>query len=276
MTVITYPTILTKAKNIKKNVETKYELGEASTFGYYFAKAILKPNDVTKITIKAPTNYSGDYFSRQIYHSTYINMAERLVKYVEKNKQLPSTIKVDNKLMKVSDYVYMFARILVYYDNNKKYPAKANVNSKSFTKPIEYKNEVYKYFVQKTGKAFKTIDDLLAYVKAYFQYEKYFDDHKSNKQVIDSKAGNCTDLLQFLCNMAEEMGYSWKCIHVKCRSSRTGHVFGKFKHPKHTEGNWITRDIACVADGGDIRCVWCKDGIVQAENPSWWMANLNR
>ena len=126
------------------------------------------------------------------------------------------------------------------------------------------------------SKKFKTLDDLLAYVKAYFTYQKYFDDHKSNKQVIDSKSGNCVDLLQFCMNYAKAMGYESKCIHVKCKTSGTGHVFGKFKHPKHTGNTWIIRDIAAVADGGSIKSVWCSDGIVQATNPSWFMENWNR
>lgn len=77
-------------------------------------------------------------------------------------------------------------------------------------------------------------------------------------------------------NNAEAMGYDWKCIHVKCRVSGTGHVFGKFKHKTHTNNQWITRDPASVADGGSITSVWCSDGIVLATNPSWWMANRNR
>ena len=92
--------------------------------------------------------------------------------------------------------------------------------------------------------------------------------------MIDTKAGNCTDLLQFLCNMAMEMGYDWKCIHVKCRQSGAGHVFGKFRKKNSNDG-WFTRDIAAVADGGAITSVWCADGTILSENPNWWMSNLH-
>lgn len=273
----TYKEIVNKAKSIKTNVEKSYKIGENPQWGYFIARAILKPNSsVNKWYIKPAPAPSGDSLSRQILKDAYLDMVSRFVKYCDNNKTMPNYITTNNKKMKVNDYVYMFSRILVYYDKNKAYPNYAEVNSKSFTKPTEYKNEVYKYFVQKTGKKFTTIDDLLAYVKVYFKYEYYYDDHKSNKQVTDTKAGNCTDLLQWLCNMAEEMGYSWKCIHVKCRSSGTGHVFGKFKHSKNTNGKWITRDIAAVADGGSITKVWCENGIVLSENPSWWLQNLHR
>ena len=278
MAEYTYNTILSKAKTCKTNVEKEYRLGITSKWGYYFAKAIISPKkNVKKISFDTAPKPSGTYISRQLSKSDYMKMAKYLVTFVEQKKRLPNYISYGSYKIRVKVYVELFARILVYYSNHKDtMPLQAKVNSKIFTKPVEYKNEVYKYFVKKTGKEYKTIDDLLGYVKAHYRYQYYFDDHKSNKQVIDEESGNCTDLLQFLCNMAEEMGYSWKCIHVKCRSSGTGHVFGKFKHSKHTGGEWITRDIACVADGGSITCVWCSNGYLLAENPSWWLANLNR
>ena len=156
------------------------------------------------------------------------------------------------------------------------------MNSKVFTKPIETTNEVYKYYVKKTGKKPTTIDEVLTYIKGR-GYGNYFDDKLSNKQVIggfvnSSKSlnANCTDVLQFLINMAIAMSYDWKCVHVKCKSSGTGHVFGKFKHKTHTGGKWITRNPASVLNGGGISSVWCSDGYVQAINPPWFLANLNR
>ena len=86
------------------------------------------------------------------------------------------------------------------------------MNSKVFTKPIETTNEVYKYYVKKTGKKPTTIDEVLTYIKGR-GYGNYFDDKLSNKQVIggfvnSSKSlnANCTDVLQFLINMAIAMG----------------------------------------------------------------------
>ena len=160
--VYTYKTILAKAKDIKKGVEKEYKL-VASTPVYYIVKAILNhKKEVTKIEVKLAKSNDGDYFSRQIYKSTYLDMAERLIRYVEQHNQLPNYI-TDNKgkKMKVSDYVYMFSRILIYYDKNNKLPAYANVNSKAFTKPTETGNVVYDYVTKKTGRKFKTIDEVL-------------------------------------------------------------------------------------------------------------------
>ena len=279
MSKYTYKEILAKAKECKKNVESKYELGISVKWGYYFAKAIQSPKiDIPKITIADAPKPHGTAISRQVSKSDYRSLARKLTDFIEspKNKRMPNYLAYKNHKIVGKTYTYAFARILVFYDKNNRLPDEVNVNSKAFTKPTETGNAVYDYFVKKTGKRFTTIDDLLAYVKVYFKYQKYFDDHKSNKQVIDSKSGNCVDLLQWAINMAKAMGYESKCIHVKCKTSGTGHVFGKFKHPKHTGNTWIIRDIAAVADGGDIRSVWCRDGILQAENPSWFLENLNK
>lgn len=84
-------------------------------------------------------------------------------------------------------YTYTFARCLVYYAEHNKYDNEITINEKIFTKPTETGNTVYDYTCKKFGKKFKTIDDLLAYVKAYFHYLKYFDDKESNKEVVDKK-----------------------------------------------------------------------------------------
>ena len=278
MTSYSYKTIINKATECKTNVQKQYKCGVSYKWSYYFAKALITHKDVKKITIADAPNPSKTNISRQMSKDTYISLAKKFVAFVEskKNPRLPNYLSWNGYKISQRLYTYTFARCLVYLDKYGKYDDEININEKVFNKPVETGNKVYDYFAKKTGKSFKTVDDLLAYVKKYWHYEKYFDDKKSNQQVIDSKGGNCTDLLQFMINYAKAMGYECKCIHVKCRSSGTGHVFGKFKHPKHTENTWITRDIACVADGGDIRCVWCRNGVLQAENPSWFLENLQR
>ena len=275
--VYTYQTIVGKAKEIKKSVEKEYKKPSAN-WSYYFAKAILTPKkNVTKITVKAQSHSTGNDFGRQITKSEYLDMAKRLVKYVESHNQMPNNIKIGSKLMRGSDYTYMFSRILVYYDTKGKLPSYANVNSKAFTKPTETGNTVYDYFVNKTGIKPTCLDDVCDWIKNKVTYQFYFDDKKSNKQVIDSKAGNCTDLLQFTINMAEALGYDWKVIHTQCKQSGTGHVYGKFK--KKNSSTWFTRDVACIADESRY-CVWCDvdngGGYQLAVNPNWFLQNLRR
>jgi hypothetical protein len=273
----TYNTILEKAQNIKNNVEKNYKLGESTGWSYYIAKEIIqRTKTVPKIGVKGASKSEGNDFGRQISKDEYLDMAKRLTAYVEKHNQLPNNIKIGNKLMRVSDYTYMFARILVYYDNNKKLPSKANVNSKAFTKPTEYPNKVYGLWVKYIKTKPKYLDDVCDYIKAHFTYEFYYDDQKSNEDVLKTKAGNCTDLLQMLSNMADAMDYDFEIIHTQCKQSGVGHVYGRFK--KKGTNNWFTRDIACIADESRY-CVWCEvpnGGNLIARNPSWFYQNLHR
>ena len=277
MTEYTYKSIVSKAKAVKSNVETDYEIGVSAGWSYYFAKAILKPNkNVEKISIKKAEKSTGKNFSRQIYQDAYKDMAERLIKYVNTHKQMPNNITVYNKPMRVSDYTYMFARILAYYDKKGKLPTYAEVNSKAFTKPTEYPNKVYGLFVKYTGLKPKMLDDVCDWVETKVKYLFYYDDQKSNEQVIKDKSGNCTDLLQFLTNMADAMDYDWEVIHTECKQSGVGHVYGRFK--KKGTNNWFVRDIACIADESRY-CVWCEvpnGGNLLAKNPYWFLQNRNR
>ena len=279
MTAHSYKTIVTKAKYIKNNVEKDYKLGESALWSYYIAKAILTPKkEVTRVGFSNAPNPTGDHISNQIYKKDYLKVAKYLVDFVEKRNRLPNYIQWNNKKIRVRDYCYMFARILVYYDSKNAYPAYANINTKCWTKPDETGNVVFDYWVKKFGFKPKLIDDVCDYILKHFEYEYYYDDQKSNKQVIDSMAGNCTDLSQMLSNMADALGYDWKCIHTQCRQSGTGHVYLKLRK-KGSTGNFFIRDVACIADESTY-CVWCNTdtgaGYKLAENPSWWLANRQR
>jgi hypothetical protein len=77
-------------------------------------------------------------------------------------------------------------------------------------------------------------------------------------------------------HIAKALGYEVKCMHVQC--STGGHVRLKLKHSKHTGGNWINRDPACVlsANGKPLTAIWCENAPLNATNPSWFLANVNR
>ena len=275
----TYSEIVQKANSIKKGVAKECKLVENPQWVYWICRAILTPKkNIPKFKVASAPKQSGDNLSRQIIEKDYKDMASRLVKFVDTNKTLPNYIVINGKKMKMQDYVYMFSRILVYYFNNKNtYPKYAEVNSKAFTKPTEYPNKVYGLWVKYIGTKPKYLDDVCDYIKNHFNYQFYYDDQKSNEQVLKTKAGNCTDLLQMLTNMADAMDYDWEVIHTKCRKSGTGHVYGRFK--KKGTSNWFIRDIACIADESRY-CVWCNvdtgGGYLLAKNPSWFLANRNK
>lgn len=277
MSKYTYNQIIKVAENCQNNIKKENKIGITSKWSYFFAKAILQPNRThNKFNYPASKNPNGDYLSRQITKTDYLDCCKRLVKFVETRKYMPNYISWRNFKLDPVLFTEVLSRIILYYDNNKQLPHYANVNSKVFKEEIETDNAVYNYFVKKTGKKPKTVDETLTYISNNFVYEGYNDDKYSNKEVIDKKKGNCVDLLQFLTNMAKAEGYETRCIHVKCRQSGTGHVFGQFKHKIHTENTWITRDPAAVAGGNNIRKIWCENGIKLATDPKWFLANLNR
>ena len=274
--VYNYKSLVARAREVKTTVEKDYKLPH-STWTYYICKEILKPKmDIKKIDVNLAKTSTGDYISTQIVKADYLDMAKRLVNYVEKNHALPNYVTWKSKKVKVRDYVYMFARILVYYDKNGQLPAYANVNSKAFTKPSETTDSIYEYFVKIFGKI-TCIDDALEKI-AGRGYGYYYDDVYSNKQSIDrikNRQGvNCTDATQMMKHVADGTGKYKKvdCVHVRCRGG-DGHVFLKITQK---DGSVFYRDPAAVLDSGVVSKVWCSDGTVLAINPSWWLANLNR
>lgn len=269
----TYSETVKKAEECSKSVSKNYKLGINSKWSYYFAKAIITPNkSIEKIRgFEQASKPSGTPISRQIQKKDYLDIAKRLVRYCEENKHLPNYIKYGDYQIRTRLYTYMLARILVYYSQNKQLPAYVTVNNKVFTKPTESYDKVYDAFVKKFGKI-TYIDDVMEIISRKFKYGHYYDDQLSNNEVINKQYGNCTDLTQMVANIAESIGYQTKCIHVKCRSSGDGHVFLKLKK----SCDWFIRDPAAVCGGNSIDNVWCSNGTVLAENPSWWMANKNR
>lgn len=275
--IYTYDRIVQQAKHVKASVENDQKITGTRKWSYYFAKAIQNPKkDIKKIEFDLAKKSEGDYISRDIFKSSYTDMAKRVSKYIETNKRMPNYVKFTTKSGKQYNiecdmYVYMFAKILA--DG---FPQPVNISSKVFKKPTESKGEIYDYFVKKTGITPKQLDDVCDWVKNKVTYQFYYDDQKTNKQVIDSKAGNCTDLLQFLTVMADALNYEWKVIHTQCRQSGVGHVYGQFK--KKNSSEWFTRDIACIADESRY-CVWCEvpnGGNQLAVNPNWFIQNRLR
>ena len=115
----TYSEIVAKANTIKKGVPKQYKLVENPQWVYYICRAILTPKkNIKKIKIATAPKPSGDHLSRQIMKDDYLDMAKRLVNFVNENEVLPNHVICNHKKVKMQDYAYMFSRILVYYFNN--------------------------------------------------------------------------------------------------------------------------------------------------------------
>lgn len=278
MTLYTYKKIVANARTIKKQVENEYDYTLTDNWVYYLCKALIKPNkDVNGFGIAKPNKPSGDYISRGINKTNYLDMCNRVCKFVENNKKIPNYVTYKNIRVNIRLWCYITAYLLVHYVDDKGLKSVVNVNSKYFVKPTESKNAVFDYFVKKTGYTPKSIDDFCNYVLKHYTYEYYYDDRKSNKEVIDSRAGNCTDLSQLAVNMGEALGYEWEAIHTRCNVSGAGHIYTRFKRKGSSVG-WFTRDCACISDESRF-CVWCDvndGGSLIAKNPYWFLSNLHR
>ena len=282
MAVYTYKEILAKAKTCKKSVEEKQKLGVNPKWGYFFAQAILNPNkDITKVKYTEAPKPVGDYISNQISKKDYLELCKRLIAVVQKHKRMANAMTWNGKHFRCRDYVYNFAKILVLYDKNKSLPSYNNINTKVWTKPSEYCDEIYDYFVSKLGKFDNTIDGALSLVDGN-GYSGYSDDYYSNKNSIDRMANgygiNCTDSCHVFYNIMLHLIKLGKykkvqCIHVGCRYSGTGHVRLKIQL---NSNDFIYRDPASVLDGNGITSNWCMDGELWAIDPEWFMENLNR
>ena len=283
MSTYKYKDIVKTAKTIQKNVKNDYELGVTPKWCYYICKAIteIKTKEFEGIKFADAKKVKGDHISRQIFKSSYIDMAERIIRYTEREERLPATVgfttlKGQTYRVQIDLATEMFSRILIYYDTNKAYPKYANISSKVFTKPTATTDSIYDYFVKTFGKV-TCIDDALEYI-AGRGYGYYYDDVYNNRTSIDRvKQGlgiNCTDATQMMKHVADGTGKykSVDCIHVLCRGG-DGHVFLRIT----TKSNEVFyRDPAAVLDSGDITHIWCSNGTVLAVNPSWWVANLNK
>ena len=244
---------------------------------YVLAKGVLNPTKTIVVDdIKAYNNPQWTYISRDVPKDDYLDMAGRLVDYVNKNRKLPNYTNYKGYKVSTAVYTYCFACIYKFYHIKGRYPAYWTFNNKAFTKPTETTNVVYDYFVQKTNYKPTTMDNFLQYIANNYTYQYYYDDYKSNKEVIDTESGNCTDLLQMMINVLIKLGYEYVVLHVLC-SGGDGHVRAKFRHKTNTDNQWVYRDIACVASSGNITCNWCTTNYTLLDtNPSWFMENLNR
>lgn len=137
MSYYTYARIVESALECKKSVESSKSLGVDAPWGYYFAKAILTPKrNITHIEHRDAQNSQGDNVKFNIVKYHYMDMARRLVNWVESHHQMPNYVGYNNNQynIKLEDYVYMFARILVWYHQHGSLPNYATVDSRKVNK----------------------------------------------------------------------------------------------------------------------------------------------
>ena len=126
-----------KAIECKNNVEKSYNLGIWQQWGYYFAKAIVKPYSDTKRikTMGEAPKPTGDKVKLRIPKADYIKLAKDLIKFCESKGRMRNYLDYKGKRIRCRLYVYMFAKILAYFNDNKKLPNYVDIDYKAFYKP---------------------------------------------------------------------------------------------------------------------------------------------
>jgi len=255
------------------------------TFTQILAYTVINADSkYTNVKYTDAPNPQGDTINKTLTKNEYVRMAREIIVFYNTNKRCPNYVTYQNKKVKPQLFSYCFAKIIKFYVDNKRFPATCKFDSSVFMKKQEPSKDNYtdddvaNYFMKVFGKV-NTIDEALAKVKEH-GYSYYYDDVYNNKTCIDRmkayKGINCTDSCQVFYHIAKALGYSVNVLHVQC--STGGHVRLQLKHSKHTGGNWINRDPACVLsqNGKPLTEIWCPNAPLNAKNPSWFMANVNR
>lgn len=226
-----YYQILTLTGSCKDIEKKAKKLGDNKLVAMYAMAAII---DNTSLNFLP--NYVTLKNGTQIDKAEYIDMAVRVEAYIKANGRLLAI-------------VYRKSTLSDYTDST----------MKLFVKTFNFKGT--------------TIDEALTVIAKKKLYSKYFNSQKTDQKTItDASKGtgsNCVDWGQVYYRIAKSLGYDVQFVHVKCRVSGTGHIRLRLRHKKHTEGNWINRDPAAVADttSGNVRAIWCEDGYLIAYDP---------
>ena len=116
---------------------------------YRLSYALIHQNKDSKgFHIESAKNPIGNKLNVKIYKSDYLDMAKRLCKYIELNKQVPNYVTCKGKKVATDLIIYEFARIVIYYNNKKKLPAycvfdSAHVRGSTTKKELQALNKKY-------------------------------------------------------------------------------------------------------------------------------------
>jgi len=128
---VSYNKVVELAETVKEYVETtkkfptKITIGEKTySYGeicYLLSYSIcnLKKNPPIR-TVKNNTSPKGDKVKGKILKEDYLDLTQRILKYIVTNGVLPNYASIRGKRLRPRDYIYALARILVYYKVNGK------------------------------------------------------------------------------------------------------------------------------------------------------------
>ena len=143
MVTIPKKQILKEASEIKSFVEKNKKLPKYATinnvqlsmaqYTYILSKQVsnIRLDKVEKLSIKEANNPTGKLIKENVLMDDYIDMASRVSRYIENNKQIPNFCNTKRSKISVRFelYVYCFAKILDFYNKNNTLPKYCLFNS---------------------------------------------------------------------------------------------------------------------------------------------------
>lgn len=274
--------IVSNAKKYKKYVEDNQK--EMGIKGFnkgeilaIFSMAVKNPGkDVTiSKNYKTCPDCTGNGVYENLTKTQYLDVATRALNWLnnkEHGYKAPNYITFgSNGKISVRLANFAFSKIIVYYDShNNTMPNCCWFANAVFYNKMSGKDGLIAKLEKMCGFAITDYKTLYHAIYVIFRYVFYYEDKKTQAQVLSSREGNCVDLNQILLYALKEL-YASDVVQivrgvVQCSDGQYGHVWCRLK----VNGNWINLDASAAAKNKPIGSVICSSIIsVTNINPSW-------
>ncbi len=285
-----YMNLLQCAKTVKDTVEGQKKLPGSLNYGgntismaqflYLATQAVINiKNGITTGTLKligvaeAP-GPSDSIATGQIQTAEFIDMANRLVSFIETNGHAPNFVTTSLGQMHYYTSVYFYARILNYFGAYGVLPTQAKAEAWAITNgtyvegSAAFGNDYSGYTsylqptancqsnnatiisVAKTGmnygstptSTYSAMYNLMEYLNDNIRYDYYYDTYYGALGTWNRRAGNCCDEAHLMVACARALGVPARYVHAYCRFTSgltTGHVWAEVL----CGNEWYTADL---------------------------------
>lgn len=217
--------------------------------------------------------------TKQITKAQFEDMIKRFNAFVVKNKREPLTIKI---LAGGSDYISllryrdMLLRYTNFYKANKRYPNYIVVNPAAAAPSYGSDKTAYlKKFADAVGAKFNTFSvayDLIKNRGYSYYYNDVYDQNQALARLKAKQGLNCSDICQLMYQVAKDLGYSVRYVHIKCASGG-GHIQIDVKG-KEFGDSWKRVDPAAALNSGrELGYLWCADGKLLSYDDTWLLSD---
>ena len=219
----------------------KYSLPQ---FLYLMSEAIVKINSSDRsatavISVNSASSPTGDVIDSDLAIASYIDVANRVAKFIESYSQAPNYASSTVGKIIYSELLDSFSRVLTYYDSNGYLPSTIHIIFKG-----EISQSISNLAMSLTDGLNSTRDKAVAlynYVRDKISYSFYYNTQKGAEGTLTSKSGNCCDQAQLLVAMARSVNLTVRFATGYCTfssGSTYGHVWVQF----NIDGTWINAD----------------------------------